>query len=356
MLYLGLAGFLFVMRYVAAGHQTLSKQLYFVVLFALFVFSAFRFQVGCDWGGYFFRYTGVANRDWTGIIAGREPIWWAILKGIYDSGLPYPVANIISSAIFFAGVHVLARRQPDPLAFLIFLFPILIINMPMSGIRQGAAIGIMCVAFTAFIDRRTLWFGFWILLATGFHTSAIIFMLLLPLVAGRFTLNRLIYALALSVPGAFYLLTGDAAATATSRYIGTSEEAFGAVYRVAVLTLTGLYFFAYMRSRWKRISPSDYKLASIGALGMIFALALVPISSVLGDRFGYYLIPIQAMIFARIPFFPVRNYSKIHSALPYLGLLLVFGVWTQISYHFQACYVPYQSWLFGFPGLDLFVF
>ena len=70
-------------------------------------------------------------------------------------GLPLPSFAIsLSSAIFFLGVHVLARRQPDPLGFLVLLFPILIINMPMSGIRQGAAIGLLCIAFVAFIDRR----------------------------------------------------------------------------------------------------------------------------------------------------------------------------------------------------------
>ena len=99
-------------------------------------------------------------------------------------GLPYPVANIASSAVFFLGVHVLARRQPDPLGFLVLLFPILIINMPMSGIRQGAAIGLLCIAFVAFIDRRPLWFAFWVVLAAGFHISVLIFMLLLPVATG----------------------------------------------------------------------------------------------------------------------------------------------------------------------------
>ena len=158
MLYVGLTNVLFFLRYALARQRTLRRQIYFIVLAALFVFSAFRFQVGCDWSGYYNQYLQASNIDWTFIANSREPIWWAILGWIRDMGLPYPVANIASSAVFFLGVHVLARRQPDPLGFLVLLFPILIINMPMSGIRQGAAIGLLCIAFVAFIDRRPVWF------------------------------------------------------------------------------------------------------------------------------------------------------------------------------------------------------
>ena len=171
MLYLGLTSFLFLLRFALAGQGTARNQLYFIVLALLFVFSAFRYQVGCDWSGYYYQYLGAADFDWSSVTKIREPIWWAILGWIQSKGLPYPVANIASSAVFFLGVHVLARRQPDPLGFLVLLFPILIINMPMSGIRQGAAIGLLCIAFVAFIDRRPLRFAFWVVLAAGFHTS-----------------------------------------------------------------------------------------------------------------------------------------------------------------------------------------
>ena len=119
MLYLGLTSFLFLLRFALAGQGTARNQLYFIVLASLFVFSAFRYQVGCDWSGYYYQYLGAADFDWSSVTKIREPIWWAILGWIQNMGLPYPVANIASSAVFFLGVHVLARRQPDPLGFLV---------------------------------------------------------------------------------------------------------------------------------------------------------------------------------------------------------------------------------------------
>ena len=350
MLYFGLTNVLFLLRYSLGGAHGVRRQVYYVVLLALFLFSAFRFQVGCDWSGYYYQYLVAADTEWSLITVKREPIWWAILGGIQAMGLPYPVANIASSAVFFVGVHVLARRQPDPLGFLVLLFPILIINMPMSGIRQGAAIGMVCIAFAAFIDRRPIRFAFWVLIAAGFHASAMIFLLLLPVATGRYTRSRLIMAGLLAIPGAILLASGESAEVASSRYIGTGVEAFGAVFRVGILGLSALYFFLFIRKKWMRTFPQDYSIVSIGAIGMALAFLLIPISSVVGDRFGYYLIPIQAMIFARIPYLPLRFNHALHSALPYMMLLLVFGVWTQLPWHFQQCYIPYNSWILGLPN------
>lgn len=352
MLYLGLTNILFMLRYAFAGRGVARVQIYYPVLFGLFLFSAFRYQVGCDWSGYYFQYVGAANFDWSTLTSIHEPIWWAILAWINESGLPYPVANIVSSTVFFVGIHFLARRQPDPLGFLVLLFPILIVNMPMSGIRQGAAIGLICIAFTAFIDRRPLRFALCVVLAAGFHSSALVFMLLLPIATGRYTRGRLILAAILALPGAYFLASSEAAEVASSRYIDTGIDAAGAAFRVGILGLSALYFFLFVRRKWLLAWPRDYSLVSIGAIGMALALLLLPISTVIADRFGYYLIPIQTVIFARVPYLPFRKNTGLHAALPYLGLLLMFAVWSQISWHFQGCYIPYQTWIFGFPGGD----
>lgn len=353
MVYVGLTIFLFLLRYSLSQQPVLSRQVYFLILACLFVFSAFRFQVGCDWSGYYYQYLRASNFEWGRLTTNREPIWWAILAWVRGFSLPYPVVNIISNAIFFIGCHVLARRQPDPLGFLVLLFPILIINMPMSGIRQGAAVGLVCIAIAAFIDRRPIGFALWVVIAAGFHVSALVFLLLLPVATGRYTKSRLTIAALLAIPGAIFLASGESAEIASSRYIDTDVEAFGAVFRVGILSLSALYFFLFVRKKWMRIFPQDYSIVSIGAIGMAVAMLLVPVSSVIGDRFGYYLIPLQAMMFARVPYLPFRFNHSLHSALPYLALLLVFGVWTQLSGHFQICYIPYNSWLFGLPIGDI---
>lgn len=70
----------------------------------------------------------------------------------------------------------------------------------------------------------------------------------------------------------------------------------------------------------------------------------------IGHRLGRDLIPIQTLMFARRPFLPFRMIRPLHSALPYLLLLPVLTERSQLSRHFQQCFIRYQSWLFSFPG------
>lgn len=354
MLYVGLTNALFILRYTLGRGKSSRNQIYFAVLVGLFLFSAFRYEVGCDWSGYYNQYIVAENLNWSFITANREPVWWAIFSIIHYINLPYPAINIVSSAIFFLGVHFIAKLQPDRLGFLVLLFPILIINMPMSAMRQGAAIGLMCIAFSAFLKRKPISFSFWVVAAAGFHVSALVFLLLLPITTGRYTRNRLLLTAVLALPGVILIAGSNAADIATNRYIDTEREAYGAIFRLGILGLTALYFLIFVRRKWMRYFPQDYSLVNIGVIGMLLSLSLLPLSSIIGDRFGYYLIPIQAIIFARLPYLRFGRLQALHSALPYLGLLLVFSVWAQTSGHFQQCYVPYQSWIFGFPASRYF--
>jgi hypothetical protein len=355
-LYVSIANLLFLFRYTLMGLGRQRRKIYPIVLWVLFVFSAFRFEVGCDWSGYLNQWNVQQHSTYQAALSGSDPAWWIIIQGLQDLGLSYPWLNVASSVIFFTGIHVLARRQPDPMGFLILLFPILIINMPMSGIRQAAAIGLMCIAFVAFVDKRVFRFAAWTLVASAFHASAIVFLLLVPLVGGAYSIKRLFFAALCSVPGLLILSTGEAVDVAASRYVDTDIDAAGAVFRVGLLLATGAAYFLVFQKKWKLSFPRDYTLASVGALIMCAMILLVPLSSVIADRLGYYLIPIQAMIFARIPYIQNGRSRSLCSAAPYVGLGLVLIVWTSQSAIFTQCYVPYNSWVLGVPASSDYIY
>jgi hypothetical protein len=330
--------------------------LYPLVLSALFLYSAFRFEVGCDWTGYLNQFELFGGATLEEALTHREPLWTAIIIAQTKLGLSYPWLNVIASAIFYFGIHAMARRQPDPLGFLVLLFPVLIINMPMSGIRQGAAVGLISLAFLAFIDRRLVRFVVLTLLASGVHSSASFFLLLTPLVTGEYSRTRLLLAGVLALPGAYAMMSGDAVTLAASRYIGTGVDAAGSAFRVGLLALTALAYFALLRRKWRETSPQDDKLVTIGALMMLCLIAIVTISTVIGDRLGYYLVLIQTMICARMPFLPLRANRRLFILAPYLGLLIMFVVWTGNSRHFQICYLPYQTWIMGVPEVTRYAY
>ena len=121
MLYLILNNALFALRLSTFNQKVLRKLIFYIAIIFLFVFSAFRFEVGCDWASYFTQYKIADASDFMGPSIGLEPIWWALLLGITKIGWGYLAVNIISSGLFFLGIFALGRRQPDPLGFLVLL-------------------------------------------------------------------------------------------------------------------------------------------------------------------------------------------------------------------------------------------
>lgn len=350
MLYLTIFNSLVFLRYLRI------KQLYIPLLIGLFVFAAFRFEVGCDWTGYLNQFEFYRFSTFDDAFGNRESLWLILFAAQHALGLSYPWINVFSSLVFFGGVHVLARRQPDPVAFIILLFPILILNMPMSGIRQGAAIGVVCIAFSEFNNRSTLKFVLYIIIASMLHSSAIILLLLSPFVTGAYYWRRFALAALLAIPGLFAIAAGDDAELARSRYIGTSVDAAGALFRVGLLTITAAFFFLIVRRKWASAFPQDYNLVRAGSLIMAGLIFLVPISSVIGDRLGYYFIPIQTIILSRLPFFPERRLNPLYIAAPYIALTTTLAVWVTMSPLFAKCYTPYNSWIIGFPLISKYYY
>lgn len=264
--------------------------------------------------------------------------------------LSYPWINVFSSLIFFLGVYAFARKQRDKILFLTLLFPVLIINMPMSGIRQATAIGLMLLAFVSFTEQRTVRFGSLTLVAATIHNSSLIFLLLTPFISRKLTARRVALSLILGIPGVFALLLSDAVELATNRYINSDVEAAGAIYRISLLAATGLFFMTALRRRWFSLFRADYLLVLLGSGLMILLFVALPLSTVIADRFGYYLVPLQATIIARVGFMGYGQLGNVFRALPLFILLVVLAVWTYYSAHFNICYLPYRSWLFGLPA------
>lgn len=327
---------------VALGNVARRGSIYWLVLLGLIVFAGFRYEVGCDWSGYLQNWQRMYGVPVQGAVTMTEPAHWVVIALLQELGLSYTYLLVVASAIFFAGLNAMARRQPDPIAVLVLAFPILILNMPMSGIRQAEAIGIMCFAFNAFVDKRIFRYVALVLLATLFHRSAIVFLALTPLVPIGFDKKNVALAILLALPGVYLMMQSSAADEAASRYVDTGLDAAGAAFRLMILVLSGGVYLIKLAPGWRAQYPGDYKLATIGAWLMVGLIGLFLVSSVIGDRFGYYLIPLQLVIFARIPYLPALRSRRLWGYTPYAVLILAFLVWTQKSWHFQECYLPYR--------------
>ena len=340
MVYLIVYGLLLLAGLVSRSNASLRLSLYWLSLAGLFVFSAFRYRVGCDWTGYLNIYDLARNSE----TARSEIAFWYINRLLHDFDLDYPYVNVIAAVVFFLGLNALARRQPDPLAVLILAYPILILELAMSGIRQAIAVGILCFAFNAFVASRLLSFVLLVMAAATFHASAMVFLLLAPFVRGGLSIGRVAVGALLAAPGAYVFLTSATFETYSQRYIGTASDAAGAPFRSGLLSLTGLAFLLFLDRAWKAKSFRDYKLVKISSLLMVATFPLSLFSSVSGDRIGFYLNPVELMVLARLPLLVGNRFSTAIAFTPYAVGALFLLVWTQQSSLFERCYEPYQLW------------
>ena len=162
-------------------------------------------------------------------------------------------------------------------------------------------------------------------------------------------------AVSVLIPFVVLFSNTEIAETATMRYVAGESGADGGVYRVGFLAFTAAMFLWLLKDRWKQQFPRDHRIAHAGSIVIIILLLLLPISSVIADRLGYYMVLIQAMIFARISVFDFR-YRNSYILIPAVLSAMVLTVWMSLSWHFDLCYLPYQTWLFGFPDDSTFNF
>jgi hypothetical protein len=244
-------------------------------------------------------------------------------------------------------LYLYARRQENPLAIAALSFPVLIVNMPMSGVRQGIAIGFIMIAINAYRDGKRLLYAGAVLTGATFHQSAMFFLGLTPLIRLPKTVVTVGFAILLTAPAIYYVAT-DAVGFYAERYGEGAADAAGAPFRTALLALVGLTFFAALRRRWRKEYPDDYEIFAIASALMIASLPLALYSSIVGDRFGYYLIPFQLVALERVAIlFRSDRLAPVYAVVTYIGLLVFFVLWITLSPLFGRCYLPYQSVLFG---------
>jgi len=342
MIYFIVYFFLICATFLGTYGAQIQKLLYYFFLIFLFLMAGFRYEVGCDWKVYqvIFNFDDAvyAFRDGGSLEIG----YYLSMIGLKKLGIGFQGLNLITSGLFFAGLHAIAKREKYPLLVLCIAFPILIINLPMSGIRQAAAFGLISIALLAFLDRKFFKYILFTILAISFHASAILFLLLIPMYFVRFNLKNILIAGALLAPLAGYLFFSSFGLIAQERYIQGDLSSFGAYFRVAIIFLIALYFLFVVRKDWKRLFPKDYEFMLMGSVGIILCtMIILPISTVIADRLGLYLWFFVLIILARLILIPamLREISVIGSIA---GLVFAFIFWSQNSPYFYACYVPYN--------------
>lgn len=329
-----------------------SEQNLFLAGFGVFLllFMGTRKDTGCDYVAYEARFHNLYyNPEYMAYVAqGETGFHWLNLL-VHDLGLDYMWLNLFASLIIVVCLARFARSSPSPLLLLALLFPILIVQLSMSGLRQALAVAFLTQAMISFIHVRRMNAGLWILLAAQFHQSAYLFLPLAFMAGRQFSLVTAVVSLAVMGPLALLFL-GERGDVYTARYVEQiygENASGGAVLRYALVLLPCILFELNAR-RMRLAMPSLYPLMRVSSLIVFALLPIGLMSTVALHRMTYYVYPAAMLIFVCIPLVMnnEKNFSRSSATWP-AGILLIYLIsWFSLSRHAALCYIPYDSFLY----------
>lgn len=343
--YLSVYAGMVVSRYLSGKGEQARRILFFLWTLFLVVFVGAREWTGCDFSGYLIRFESYRNLFAADALEMSEPGFVLMNVFIHSLGLDYMWLNVLCATIFFYCVSSFAMRHDNAVAILALLFPIFVIQLGMSGLRQGLAIAILLLAWNAFADRKRIATAVWIVIAAQFHSSAIIFIPMVLLVGRQVSAVRILISAAIVAPIAVFLME-DRLDVYQSRYLEGESDAAGAIFRLGIIVITALFFELY-RKRFLALIPKYYDLMRAFSLFSMGNIVIFLFSTTAAHRIGYYILPVQILSLSWLPYamFGPREGLRWEWA-PYLLFGAYMAVWFSFSRHANICYLPYDNYLF----------
>ena len=321
----------------------------FLAMVFLVLFMGTRYYVGCDYGGYLSRYENMSTHATIGsAIFATEPGFNLLMWFVVTERMDFMWVNLFSSMIMLGCYWYFLREFRNPMTILALLFPIVFLQLGMSGLRQGIAVSMIAAASVPFLNGKRWQVLAWVLLAAQFHTSAYMFLPIAALVGTRVTFGKATWAIMALLPFVLWFLA-DRLSVYQDRYVNEiygDQSSGGAVFRYLLMLPAALLFFLNL-DKLKARFPKKFELLKTWSLGIIALAPLTVLSTFALHRISYYFMPLNIVTFVYVSMVTFRRKEVA------LGLLippLFYGIytigWQSMSSHFRACYVPYQSVLF----------
>lgn len=347
MIYIILYFFIFIVSIFNIG-KTIKNDFGFKFLCVLLVlFIGFRYEVGADWLNYLYHVELQSDTELLFNIDKKEffyylIVWFAsnIFGGIY-------FVNLILAIIFCCGLYSFAANfAVNRYGLLMIAFPVLIVVISLGFSRQSAAIGLFMLGLVQLLKGKNIKYILLILIATQFHLSAIVLLLLVFLFINQ--KKYIIYPIAaIIVYASIITLLLPNIEYYDESYIKREYNSSGALIRVLMNTFSGLIFFVFKNHMvtntksfriWKFISYATF---------VCFLFYLFSPSSTAVDRLSYYLIPIQLFVFSNLIRLPIKSNSlRIGNSFVFLFGLIVLCSWILLADH-SKYWLPYNSYFFN---------
>lgn len=255
--------------------------------------------------------------------------------------------NVLSSLTILICIWFFLKAHQHRAMILALLFPVIILQLSMSGIRQGLATGFLMVASVSWMRGKPVWTALWIMIGAQFHASVIMF-LPIALVAGRRVSTLRLLSAAILLGPLVVVFLSDRLETYTDRYLSVDSDitSGGALIRYTLIMIPSSFFLFF----WGRLEREYPKYFEVLKLFVFISFSLLPVavySSILLHRVNYYVMPFSIVLFvylSRVAF--RKDNPTLIWMLPGLAYGAYSVMWFLTSSHADRCYIPYDSYSF----------
>lgn len=313
----------------------------FVLFYTLL--AALRQDVGGDWINYEVIYDDIRLDNLAYALSSTDPLYGALNWVSAQFGTEIYLVNGVCGLLLVWGVASVSRKFSEPWLAITMAVPYLLIVVGLGYVRQGAAIGMMLLAISAYERGRIVSTIVMLFVAIGFHSTAVmVFPLFGWALSRRYRFLAFIFV-GLSV-ATYIVVVVPRIDQFDAGYLQTEYDSTGAVPRVlmsavpAALVFMRLRAFApHLRSRTVWIS-----MAAAGIVAL-FALFVSP-STTAVDRAALFFSPVQMAAFGE--FRGLSNFSQ-RAPLLYRSALIGIAALVQVVWLVFATnapfWVPYHS-------------
>ena len=327
------------------GRQTSAAQKLALWGFVIFytLLAGLRQDVGGDWINYVVIYDDLKLDSLSYALSATDPLYGLLnwISAQLDADIY--LVNGICALVLVWGVVSATTKFNEPWLAIAMAVPYLLIVVGLGYVRQGAAIGMLLLAVSAFERGRIVSTIIMLFTAVGFHSTAVmVFPLFAWAMARRHPILAVLF-LGLSI-ATYFVIVVPRIEQFDAGYIQTEYDSTGATPRVLMSAIPSLlillrwrHFGQGMRSQTVWVS-----MAMAGVIALI-ALPLSP-SSTAVDRAALFFSPVQMAAFGE--FRPLTSLSN-RAPLIYRSALIALAGFVQVVWLVYATnapfWVPYHS-------------
>lgn len=298
-----------------------------------------RYRVGADWNAYWQHVEDLRDKDIAIALSMEDPAYYFLNWIGANWGGGIYLVNIICASVFSFGLIFFCKSLSRPLLGILAAIPYLVVVVAMGYSRQSVAIGFEMIAIIYLLKNKIFTFIFLVGLASMFHKSAMLFVLLALFVPSR---NFWLVATSVITTGSIlmWFLFQKALDGLYYGYINTEYAASGANIR-AVMNVMSASILLIFR---KKIL-TDAKIRVFWIWMARFAILYIPVlifspSSNAADRIALYLIPLQLFVWGELPKISGGRYYNFWYWFAALYSFTVLTVWLLYADN-SGSWIPY---------------